>query len=162
MEVKSLECRNCPYGKDEFNRRMNFYGYKLHPEEIPYEVEQHLWCEKTGGKISWTGVCEELPLQHKQQSQRKRKHNKRERDLVYQNHLKHLAKNYHGCYYCDETYIQGQGRIENQKSYYKRFYRRRASKYLKRISNRKVRHYKGDIPYGSFYHKLYDYWWELD
>lgn len=161
-DVGVLECRNCPYGKDEFNRRMSFYGYELRPEEIPYEVEKHLWCEKTGGKISWTGVCEEPPLQYKQHSQRKRKRNKRERDLLYQNHLKLLAENYHGCYYCDKIYIKGKGFVENPKPYYKRFYRRRVSKCLKKVSNRKIRRYEGEISNGNCCHKIYDFWWELD
>lgn len=34
-------------------------------------------------------------------------------------------------------------------------------RYLKRQSNKKVRRYRGKILKGSFYRKLFDYWWEL-
>lgn len=36
-----------------------------------------------------------------------------------------------------------------------------SSKYHKRLSNRRVRRYKGYIPSGCWYQKLYDYWWEM-
>lgn len=49
--------------------------------------------------------------------------------------------------------------------YYKRIYKSqraksRAAWYLK-CCNRKVRHYKGEIPSGSQYKRLADYWWLL-
>lgn len=50
--------------------------------------------------------------------------------------------------------------------YYKRRYysggRRSGSKINKKLSNRTIRRYKGDIPNGFWCHKLYDYWWEMD
>ena len=47
------------------------------------------------------------------------------------------------------------------KEYYKRYYRGKRSKYLKRLSNKAVRRYKGDISGKGGYKKLFDYWWEL-
>ena len=34
-------------------------------------------------------------------------------------------------------------------------------KYLKRLSNKRVRKYIGCLPNGCSYRKLFDYWWEL-
>lgn len=47
------------------------------------------------------------------------------------------------------------------KEYYKRYYRGKRSKYLKRLSNKAVRKYKGVISGKGGYKRLFDYWWEL-
>lgn len=54
---------------------------------------------------------------------------------------------------------------ENGKSYYKRLYR---SKYswgyranYKKISNRRVRRYNGEIADGGSYRRIFDYWWTI-
>lgn len=47
----------------------------------------------------------------------------------------------------DETFARNPGRG-------------RASKYLKRCSNRKIRH-DSSIYQGGHYRKVFDYWWEL-
>ena len=47
------------------------------------------------------------------------------------------------------------------KEYYKRYYRGKRSKYLKKLSNKKVRRYNGEISGKGGYKKLFDYWWEL-
>ena len=36
-----------------------------------------------------------------------------------------------------------------------------AINYYKKISNRKVRRYKGDIINGNWYQKIFDYWWTM-
>lgn len=47
--------------------------------------------------------------------------------------------------------------------YPKRYYRGKRSSYLKKMSNRKIRRYKGDFsPKGNGFHKVFDFWWELD
>lgn len=47
------------------------------------------------------------------------------------------------------------------KIYYKRWYRGKRSKYLKRQSNKRIRRYKCDLPNGNQNHKLFDFWWEM-
>ena len=47
------------------------------------------------------------------------------------------------------------------KQWYTHYYRGKRSKYLKRLSNRKIRKYKGEISGKGWYKKLFDYWWEL-
>ena len=34
-------------------------------------------------------------------------------------------------------------------------------KFAKKMANKKIRQYKGDIGNGSCYRKIYDYWWEV-
>ena len=94
--------------------------------------------------------------------------------------LENLAKNcnYHpspaypvdknGKYYCkkDPEWLLWFPEYESQEfAYYKRQYRsagkRSASNYHKKMSNRKIRRYKGEIPSGFWCHKLYDYWWKM-
>jgi len=47
--------------------------------------------------------------------------------------------------------------------YPKRYYRGKRSSYLKKQSNKKIRQYKGEFePKGSKFHRVFDFWWELD
>lgn len=62
--------------------------------------------------------------------------------------------------YTDEIWIKGLGYVENPKPYYKRLYRGKRSKYLKKQSHRKIRRYKGELHNGWQCHKLYDFWWQ--
>lgn len=50
---------------------------------------------------------------------------------------------------------------KDDEEYYIRFYRGKRSKYLKKLSNKKVRKYDGEISGKGGYKKLFDYWWEL-
>lgn len=146
-----LECVECPY-----------YEYGLGGQ----------YCDKVGGKTLVYGYCTyvyEKNATHKNNSKQKRR-NKRERDQKHKNHLKFLAENVTGypspVTYTDEIWIRGQGYTENPKPYYKRIYRGRGrrsnSNYHKKMSNRKIRRYSGELPKkGNLSHKLYDFWWEL-
>ena len=93
-----------------------------------------------------------------------KRRNKRERDLKHKEHLKRLDKISRGyplpVYYTDEIYVRGCGYIENPKPYYKRLYRGKRSKYLKKQSHKKIRRYNGELHNGWQCHKLYDFWWE--
>lgn len=175
-----LECRNCPYGEKDFKRRMYWYEkivqergipndiyHYLKPEDAPDEFEQFLWCNKVGGKVYWAGRCtdaySDIPKRINHQKQKRR--NKREREQKHKNHLKFFTENISGypspVIYIDEIWIKGQGYIENSKPYYKRLYRSN-SNYHKKMSNRKIRRYKGELPKKSnLCHRLYDFWWEL-
>lgn len=174
-----MECKNCPYGKEDFDRRMawynkiveergipnDIYGYETY-EDAVNDAEQFLWCDKVGGKVYCFGHCtdaySDVP-KHENRTKKKRR-NKRERDLKYKNHLKYLAENTSGypsaAYYVDEVWIRGYGYVKNPKPYYKRLYRGKRSKYLKRQSNKKIRRYKGELHNGWHCHRLYDFWWE--
>lgn len=90
--------------------------------------------------------------------------NKRERYLKHQNHLRYLHKSSSGypspVWYKDRTFIRHKGWIDNPKPYYKRMWRSKSSKYIKRLSHRKIRRYKGYLPKGNSGNKLFDFWWE--
>lgn len=146
-----LECKNCPY-----------YDYVLGGQ----------WCDKVGGYNYRFWYCSDIynvEIKKKNRSKQKRR-NKRERDQKHRNYLKFLAENVTGhpspVIYTDEIWIKGQGYVENSKPYYKRLYRGRGrcsnSNYHKKMSNRKIRRYTGELPKkGNLSHKLYDFWWEL-
>ena len=166
-----MECRNCPYIKEEFKTR---YLYN--------DTEEYCWCDKTGGKLWWYGYCSDAFHDTQQNNIKhscKRKRNKRERDQKYKQHLKFLAENCKDypspAYPADENgnYIPGaEWHIwfpdEEPKDivYYKRQYRakRRWNRfaYYKKYSNRRVRRYKGGIHKGGAYKKIFDYWYEAD
>ena len=146
-----MGCIECPY-----------YNYGLGGQ----------YCDKVGGYNSECGFCEdaypEMSRQKNHSNQKKR--NKRERDQKYKNHLKFLFENNLGypspVIYTDKIWIRGQGYAENLKPYYKRCYRGRGkhsiSNYHKKMSNRKIRRYKGGLSNKSnLAHRLYDFWWEL-
>ena len=174
-----MECRNCPYVKEEFDIRIrhyqeyvdkngipnDIYGYETLKDVMEYE-EDYCWCDKTGGKVWWYGQCSDAysNIQKHKNRSKKKKRNKRERDLKYKNRLKYLAENTSGyptpAIYTDEIWIRGHGYVKNPKPYYKRLYRGRRSKYLKRLSNKKIRRYKGELHKGYHCHKLFDFWWE--
>lgn len=182
----TLECRNCPYGEEDFERRMYWYEktvqeqgipndiyHYLSPEDAPGEFEQFLWCDKAGGKVYWADrysaayTQSEISQNHSKQKRR----NKRERDQKYKNHLKFLDENVHyypePVIYTEEIYAKGEGWVKNPKPYYKRCYRgnHKGNRYslYKKYANKCVRRYKGDIHNtGNQYRKIFDYWWTVD
>ena len=165
-----MECKNCPYIQDELGINLEEYSRIFQfDEEVVEDIISSCWCEKVNGRIWWYGHCEEgysgIP-KHENHSKKKRR-NKRERDLRYKNCLKQLVKNASDkrpspATYTDEIWVKGHGYVENPKPYYKRLYRGKRSKYLKRQSNKKIRRYKGELHNGWHCHRLYDFWYELD
>lgn len=165
-----MSCRSCPYIKNEYDLKTQ-HEYKLFMCYPGYEddMEQSCWCEKVGGKIYQYGDCgERYPMDcQKMNHTKKKKQNKRERDLKYKNHLKYIADHvpYYpsGVDYVDEEYIKDIGYVQLNKPYYKRIYRSNhgGSKRLKSFSNRCVRRYKGDLQNGGSYKKIFDYWYTL-
>lgn len=167
-----MRCRDCPYGIDDFTLRTEMYK-SMHDEypneDRANESEQFVWCNKVGGKVYCFGHCtdwyEQDKVSPKTHSKKKRR-NKRERYLKYQNHLRRLYKiagNYYPSpvRYKDEIWVRNIGYIKNPKPYYQRLYRSKRSKYLKHQSNRKIRRYKGKLHKGyQHIHKIYDFWWE--
>lgn len=68
--VVNMDCRECIYGKDDFERRMACYDNYVAKYGIPNEIYgnmtredaekealQFMWCEKTGGKVYIFGKC---------------------------------------------------------------------------------------------------------
>lgn len=176
-----MKCRDCPYGIEDFERRMYWYNkivkehgvpndiyHDLQPEDVTDEFERFLWCDKVGGKVYCFGHCtdfyEDSDVVKQKNSSKKKRRNKRERDLKYKEHLKRLEKISRGypspVYYTDEIYVRGCGYIKNPKPYYKRLYRGKRSKYLKKQSHKKIRRYNGELNNGWQCHKLYDFWWK--
>ena len=155
-----MECRKCPYGEEDFNRMMAYI--------TPDEFEQSLWCDKVGGKVWHFGYCTDAysDIPKRKNHSKRKKRSKRERDLKYKNHLKYLTENISGypspAMYMNEIWIKGYGYVENPKPYYKRLYRSKRSKYLKRQSNKRIRKYKGALSNGWICHRLYDFWWEYN
>ena len=45
--------------------------------------------------------------------------------------------------------------------YFRRDWRGSRSKIFKKVSNKKIRSYKGDIPKNGGYRKVFDFWWEI-
>lgn len=172
-----MECRNCPYIKEEVERMVSEYyqypGAYLPENKIADWLAEQRWCDKVGGKISHFGRCEDAytqPLISQNRSKQKRR-NKRERDQKHKNHLKFLAENVQyyppSVIYIDEIYVEGEGWVDNLKPYYKRCYRDKHKggryKFYKKYSNRCVRRYKGEIHIkGNYYRKVFDYWWTVD
>lgn len=181
-----MKCRNCPYGKEDFEKRMYWYQkivneqgipndiyHDLKPEDVADEFEQFVWCNKVDGKVYWAGHCtdfyENADELYINRSKRKRS-NKRERDEKYKNRLKFLNEscNYYPSpvIYTDEIWIKGYGYMKNPKPYYKRMYRDNHKGgrygYYKKYANRVVRRYKGEIGNGCAYKKCFDYWWTVD
>lgn len=98
--------------------------------------------------------------------ERKRKLNKRERLEKERKHLKKLESENvrypHPVKYVDEKLVRKVGYSYISKPYYKRLYREKISSYIKRLANRKVRHYKGELHNGyQHIHKVYDFWWQI-
>lgn len=82
------------------------------------------------------------------------KYNRYERKIKHKNHLLLLYSYEKERWYPPIAIKEG--------SHYKRVCRSKNSSYLKKISNKKIRKFKGTIPKGySFIHKIYDYWYEL-
>lgn len=141
------------------------YGY-LEPQDAADQFERFLWCDKVGGKVSWYGKCEDAysDIPKHQNRSKRTKRNKRERYLKHQRHLKDLEENTSGyppVIYTDRIWVKRYGYVENPKPYYKRVYRGKRSKYLKRQSNKKIRRYKGGLQNGWNCHRLFDFWWEM-
>lgn len=179
-----MGCRNCPYGKEDFERRMAWYNKIVEEEGIPNDIygyetyedavedaEQFLWCDKVGGKVYCFGYCEDaysdIP-KHENRSKRKRR-NKRERDLNHKNHIKFLAQTYPG--YPPPAMPVNKNGFWNFDDpvgtiYYKKIYRGNHKgnryTYFKKHSNRCVRRYKEELHKGGSYKKVFDYWWTVN
>ena len=147
-----LSCKDCPYGKTDFER------LSIDNQTETNELEQYIYCEKVGGKVWRMGRCSDscnIPLTQKVYSNKK-KLDKRHRYLKHKRYLKTLHKNLLNS---EESPV----RLDDtrNKTFYRRLYRRQASKYLKRLSNKKIRRSQETFRKGNGCHKIFDYWYEL-
>ena len=159
VNCKMLECINWEY----FNELSDEDYY----DEL-YDYVPSCYCDKIGtNKIWWSNPsgCECYGCSIKKEKPHcYKKRNKREKYLAYKNKLKKNAKNHHGAYLCDKKYNFRKHEFTTlNKPYYKEIHRGQRSKYLKRISNKAIRRYKGDLPSkGNGCYKVFDFWWEYD
>ena len=183
--IDNLKCRDCPYGKEDFERRLynynktikeygipnDIYGY-LQPEDAPGEFERFLWCDKVGGNTyrfgHCTESCDDLEVINYKNSSKQKRSNRRDRDLKHKKYVKYLAKTY-PCYPPPAMPVDEYGRWNFNDPigtvFYRRTYRGNHKgnryTYYKKYSNKKVRRYKGGIHSGGNYKKIFDYWYTV-
>lgn len=170
-----MNCMDCPYvmGKEKIN--VSVFGNRdslKDPGLMDGHISKEYFDEKMGGMPCLNEEYHDAyqkKLEIRRHSGKKRL-STRERDRKYRKHLQKLAvlseidcpKNhmYSGALYMDET---ADGPLK--KSYYRRYWRgchNNRFKYWLKVSNRKIRRYKGDVHGGGFYRKIFDYWWTVD
>lgn len=137
--------------------------------DCPYWQEDNMPCEKLGETYFGDKYCGESLIEStKLKYNNKSKRTKRERDEKYSKKLKKLEK-LNG-YPTVVVYVDKKWDTELLKyipvetPYYKRYYggngnhRCNKHKFYKKYSNKIIRKYKGEIPNGRSYKKLFDYW----
>lgn len=157
-----MSCRNCPYGKEDFERRIflyeNFNGYGRNIKGDAYDhLEEFVWCDKVGGKVYCFGKCTDAcPVEKEHRNfQKKKRKNKRERLLSYKRRMKYLSSFSYSHICCND---------DSKKKYYKRLYESKTGSpypYYKKYSNRKIRRYKKEIQSGGYYKKIFDFMYVL-
>lgn len=100
----------------------------------------------------------------------KYKRNKRLRYLKYQRHLRQLwtITRHHSIFppveYVNKIYVHGHF-CERKIPYYRRYSENHGGigrRFCKKLSNRRIRHYKKGISKGGNYKKIYDYQWAIE
>ena len=179
-------CSGIDYNFNVHLRRKRFWGRrradKIHNRMERKTREKCLTCSlflsgfciKCGCIISEPMLCEETDnmarknINSKEYYASKRFRNKHERYLLGKNRLQRIVNKTVGypmsAYYCDENREYTDD--FNEAVYIKRWYRANHapgySGHLKRISSRKIRRHKMELPQrGCGYRKYFDYWWEL-
>lgn len=110
------------------------------------------------------GIAWEETFAIKANECRKQKRRKRIKDTEnYKEHLKFLASldQFPSGAYLKTSRGGWQNEVGEDHWYYKRFYRGKASGWLKKIAGKKVRRKEGEIKKGGSYKKIFDFWWEL-
>lgn len=163
-------CIDCPVIQNEFDNRLIVYGYEMitkYPQDKEWIMENdiiaHCWCDKTGGEICHTGRCYNSSIYCvKKNARKKRKRTRRERDCAYKRKLETLFM----AYPADKNGRYVEQNEQERFAYYKRVYRGNrkglSTTYWKKISNRKIRRYKGDISNGFMCHKIFEYRWHIN
>lgn len=166
-----MNCRDCPYIMGKVKISVSDSGSRESRKNsglMEGRISKGYFCGKIGGMPCLNGECHDAyqkKLEIRRHSGKKRL-TKRERGGRYRKHLQKLAalseidcpKNhmYGGALYMDET---ADGPLK--KPYYRRYWRgchNNRFKYWLKVSNRKVRRYKGGVHSGGSYRKIFDYW----
>lgn len=153
MKVIKPMCNDCPYIADQRDYRSNM---------------KECFCAKVGGKISDLEVCDTEVVNRMTHNDAKPRLHKYKRDVIYKRHIKHIARSmlnkrkkyWYSVYLADHdgNYVDNLDDFV----YTRREYRGSRSKYLKRLSNRKLRRFAGEVGGRGGYRRLFDFWWELD
>lgn len=134
----------------------------------PNLLTEENYCCKLGCRIKYVGCCEDgddMPKRYKKA--RRRKYNHYERKLRYKRKLERIVE-------ATNRYPSGAYRIgadgewtdkKDDTIFIKRCYRANHAPghagFLKKMSSRKFRRYRGELANGCAYKKTFDFWWEL-
>lgn len=142
-----MNCKECPYIKDEFNERMSYCEKHFPDYYSEKDIEECCYCNKVDGRLCWTDSCDKFPAEKIRRicikNPKKRRSTKRERDKKYKRRLEKLY------YYCSRKTSSPRNKNRNLPEdmedvvYYKRFwFTGTKKKYSKTQSNKTVRRNK--------------------
>lgn len=84
MYCENYGCGNCPYGAEEYARKNSPCGDITYADSMPYVTgNTDIYCDKTGGKVSIWGYCEDATIDVPRHKARNNRRDKRERDNAY-------------------------------------------------------------------------------
>lgn len=170
----SLNCRGCPYGREDYKRRLEAFENnpifaQLDYDDIAKQSEKSIWCDKVGGKTYYCGHCGDVANNHSKNILPNRIKNpcigmqkKRMRSAKNKKHLEELYRwsslyRAGGAYKCYRYNLYGE--VVFYKKDYRSYGRRCYHNYIKKYANKKVRHFKGEINNGSAYKKVSGLQW---
>lgn len=165
-----MNCKECPYIKDEFNERMSYCDEYFPNYYSEKDIEECCYCVKTDGRLCWTGVCDKFPSEKIRRvcnrNPKKRRSTKRERDKKYKERMKYLYDNLGHLISSPVDPVDRYGYYTkdlNEITRYKRYwFTGTGKKYHKRQSNKAVRRSKDiSVRNRGNYKKVYDLWWEV-
>lgn len=180
--VVDMDCKNCIYGKEDYERRMYMYDTYVKEHGIPNEVFgtmtrkdmeenalEFMWCEKTGGKVYVFGRCslaeKKCPDSHNKDKekdmliltatdyQKKAMRKKRKADAMHKLRVKRISKA--GGYYlpCNK-----EREYDSENPVYYNKFRSWNKDSLKKVTNSRIRNHVFDFQKGSAYKKVHDRW----
>lgn len=129
------------------------------------------FCEKTGMPYL-DGGCSDAYQEEPEgrRHQGKQRMAARERNRKYQKHLRKLASisgrmQGKSAMYGRAVLVDREAEGAGKNLFYRKCWRgchHNRFRYWRRVSNRKVRRYRGDVHNGGSYRKIFDYWWTVD
>lgn len=162
-----IGCSGCYFACDECGM-IEELDYRLriadeYGENLQYD---HCGCDKVGDEFFMSGYCEdafvEKPVGRKQGKRRTGSAHRREQRVKKRDRLMKIINGC--CYNPARGYVEWDfvdGRYQPVGNHIKYPKNSNAQRFYKNQSNRKVRRYKGSLPKGNAYRKLYEYWWTL-
>lgn len=165
-----MNCKECPYIKDEFNERMSYCDEYFPNYYSEKDIEECCYCIKTDGRLCWTSTCDKFPSEKIRRvcnrNPKKRRSTKRERDKKYKERMKYLYDALGHLVSSPVNPVDRYGYYTkdlNEITRYKRYwFTGTGKKYHKRQSNKAVRRSKDiSVRNRGNYKKVYDLWWEV-